>query len=207
MRRIAAIALGVACLLALAAPAGAADRYQSSVINVYWHYQEPLAANAYRQTTWYVGAYEGPDGIWSDLYQDVSVCVRLGPQNTRCRLESFRVGYSNLDRPGEYYTIDRQGLTEAHLRGLYMLESYDEFGNRRGSAEPAVIVTDVLGVGELTRSQEMHVYHSGCRYYVTATKGLSRDMVATGTLNGQDLGETSDGFLANNATRTYYHEC
>lgn len=207
MRRIAAVMLGVACLLALATPAGAADRYQSSVVNVYWYYQEQLTANVYRQTTWYVGVYEDSGSKWSDLYQDVSICVRLSPRTTRCRLQSFKIGYSNLDRPGEYYTIDRQGLTEAHLRGLYVLESYDEYGNARGSAKAALIVTDVLGVGELTESQELHVYHSGCRYYVTATKGLSRDLEATGTLNGQDLGETYDGFLANNATLSHYHEC
>lgn len=206
MRRIAAVMLGVACLLALAAPAGAADRYQSSVINVYWHYQEPLAPNAYRLTTWYVGVYEDSGSKWSDLYQDVTVCVQFGPR-VRCRLESYKVGYSNLDRPGEYYTIDRQGLTEAHLRGLYMLESYDKFGNRRGSAEPAVIVTHAEGVGEITPSQELHVYHSGCQYYVTASKGVSRGLEATGTLNGQDLGETYDGFMSNDATLTHYNGC
>jgi hypothetical protein len=208
MRRIAAVSFGVACVLSLATPAGAApNRYESSVVNVFWYYQEPLAVNAYRQTTWYVGVYEDSNGTFSDLYQDVSVCVRFSPQRIRCRTESYKVGYSELDRPGELYTIDRQGLTEAHLRGFYLLESFDESGNPTGSAEPTLITTDVLGVGDLSRSREKHTYHAGCEHYTTTTKGLSRDLEATGTLNGEDLGETYDGFMANNATLSHYHQC
>ncbi|HJP64694.1 MAG TPA: hypothetical protein VKA30_00150 [Actinomycetota bacterium] len=201
MRRIAAVLIGAACLFGLAAPAGA-ETNQSSVLNVYWVTREPVTQNVYRQVTWYVGVYQDAEyGTSSDGYQEVDLCVRKG-NRTRCRQESFKVGYSNLDKQGEYYTVDAVGLTSASLRGIYPLQTYDQYGNPTGDAEWTVITADVKGTGDITHSQDAYAHHEGDCYYVEITDTNSRPFEATGTENGADLGTTSLGIFSASQSRT-----
>lgn len=210
MRRIAAVLIGAACLVGLAIPAGASppENEKSAVLNVYWITREPTGERTFRQTTWYVGAYVSDEyGTTSDGYQDISNCILLDRRNYRCRQESFKVGYSNLRRPGEYFTIDTQNLDYSTLRGLYPLQAYDEDGDPIGPVEWTVITADVTGQGELSSSQDTYTHKEGkCRYRTTTTT-LERGFVAAGTVNGVELEPTRTGFLNYSESRTISSGC
>ena len=205
MRRIAAVLIGAACLVGLAIPAGAAppEDEKSAVVNVYWTIREKTGDRTFRQTTWYVGAYVSSEyGASSDGYQDVSNCVFLDRRHYRCRQESFKIGYSNLDRPGEYFTIDAQNLDYATLGGLYPLQSYDDNGFPTGPIEWTVITADITGKGELRSSTDTYTHRDGDCRYRTTTSTLERGFVAGGTVNGMELPPTTDGFMNYSESRT-----
>jgi hypothetical protein len=210
MRRIAAVLIGAACLIGLAIPAGAAppEDEKSAVLNVYWTTRESTGEHTFRQTTWYVGAYVSSEyATSSDGYQQVDNCVVLDRRHYRCQQESFKVGYSDLRGPGEYFTIDTQNLDYATLRGLYPLQAYDDNGNPIGPVEWTVITADVTGEGELSSSQESYTHKEGTCRYRTTTTTLERGFVAAGTVNGVELQPTRDGFLNYSESRTISHGC
>ncbi|MFN2589639.1 MAG: hypothetical protein ABR518_02580 [Actinomycetota bacterium] len=212
MRRIAVSLLGAACLLVgWTGPAGAAPSGESntgSSVNVFWTTREPIGPNTFRLTTWYIGVYSDSEyGISSDAYQSVSACVYFDSRHYRCRQQSYRVGFSDLNKPGESYVIDDQNLEYATIRGLYPLESYDEYGNPAGPAEWTRVTADVTGVGDIGTSKSTRTGRRGGCWYRTTTESAGRGMVATGTVNGADLGSTNEGGMSTYTSRTVYHSC
>lgn len=209
MRRIAAVLLGATFLVGLAIPAGAAtEDEKSAVLNVYWTSRESTGQYTFRQTTWYVGAYVSSEyPTSSDGYQSVDNCVFLDRRHYRCRQESFKVGYSDLKGPGEYFTIDPNNLDYATLRGLYPLQSYDQNGNPTGPIEWTVITADVTGVGPLDSSRDTYTHHEGDCRYRTTTDNLERGFVADGTVNGVALEPTKEGFMSYSESHTISRGC
>ncbi|HEX9235889.1 MAG TPA: hypothetical protein VF972_06390 [Actinomycetota bacterium] len=209
MRRIFAVVLGAASLLAFAMPAGATTQSgTSSVINVYWVTKVPLGSNSYQQTTWYVGAYtDSQYGTSSDGYQEVDTCVFKDRRHVRCRQDSYMVGYTDLSRQGEYFNIDTQNLDYANLRGLYGLQAYDSNGNPTGSPQWTVITADVTGVGDVTQTTSKDIYHSGSCHSVSTYTEKDRPFSATGSENGTDLGTTKQGYFSVTSYTTVSHGC
>jgi hypothetical protein len=210
MRRIAAVLIGAGCLVGLAVPAGAvpSETEKSAVINVYWTTRESTGEHTFRLTTWYVGAYASSEyGATSDGYVEVDDCVFLDRDNYRCRQAYFAVGYSKLNRRGEYFTIDEQNLDYATLRGFYPLQAYDDNGNPIGDPKWTVITADVKGTGDVRSTRETYWHNDGTCRYLTTTETLARGFVATGTVNGADLGSTERGFLSYSEARTVSHGC
>lgn len=195
MRRFILLTLASALVLAIGAPAHAAKpvktTYDSVSANAFWSTEEQLSPTTVKRTTWYVGIYQSTEGTFSDLYVDTSTCtIRL--RGEECTYE-FKSGYSDLS-DGDF-TIDGQDLTAAHLEETYLLQSWDEEGNPTEST-PATIVADWTGVGEIERNSGKSSYCDDYYCYKSKFEDAFRSAEATGSIDGDDLGETYDASLS-----------
>lgn len=205
MRKLGVLFIGMVVALGVAAPGAAAPptktKGSSSSANAFWYFTETPAKNTVRNTVWYVGVFAGSDGIWSDLYEEVETCQTRG-RRTTCSYSS-RYGFSDLS--DGVFTIDGEGLTEAHLEGTYVLEQYDENGNLIGS-DPTTIVADFQGLGEIQRSGGRTTYCDEFVCFRTTFEDAFRTAEAYGTVDGWDLGETYDAYLSSGAFREMTRE-
>jgi hypothetical protein len=208
MRKVAILALAIA-LLAVSAGAAQASkptktRSDNVSANAFWYTTEWLSATSYRSTVWYVGVYQGSEGTFSDLYFDSSICEVTPPEDT-CTVESSRYGFSDLT--GQTFTIDAKSLTSAHLDAVFDLQEYDADFDPVGDPVPAHIVTDWTGVGSLSREKSSYILHTPCGTFRYASKGVNRSAEATGSIEGTDLGETYDAYLARGSWRSAEPAC
>jgi hypothetical protein len=208
MRKIAILAFAIAFLALAAGPAQASKptktKSADSSANAFWYTTEWLSDTTYRSTVWYVGVYQSSEGTFSDLYFDSSVCEVTPPEDT-CTSESSRYGFSDLS--GQAFTMDVKELTSAHLDAVYDLQTYDADFNPVGDPVATRIVTDWTGAGSLSREKSSYSIHTGCGVISYKSNGVSRLATATGSLDGTDLGETDDGYLAKGASRSMDRTC
>jgi hypothetical protein len=208
MRKVAILALAIA-LLAVAtgsAQAGKPTKTRSadSSANAFWYTTEWLSETTYRSTVWYVGVYQSSEGVFSDLYFDSSICDVTPPEDT-CTSESSRYGFSDL--AGQTFTIDVKGLMSAHLDAVYDLQAYDADFNPVGDPVATHIVTDWTGIGSMSREKSSYSLHTPCGVIRYKSNGVNRSAEATGSLDGSDLGETYDAYLAKGASRSMERTC
>ena len=200
MKKIVLLFVVVALAVGVVAPSVAAppQRYKTATAsaNAFWYFTETPARNTVVNRVWYVGVFSGTDGIWSDLYESVETCVTRG-RRTSCTYTS-RYGFSDLS--DGVFTIDDEGLTEAHIEGTYLLEEYDDEGNFV-SSEPVTIVADLEGIGEIYESSGRSTYCDPYFCFRTTFTDASRQAEAYGSVNGEDLGETYDAYLSSGASR------
>lgn len=205
MRKLGLVVIGVVLALGVVAPATAAPptrtKSATSSANAFWYFTETPSRNTTVNRVWYVGVFAGTDGIWSDLYESVETCVTRG-HRTNCTYTS-RYGFSDLS--DGVFTIDADGLTEAHIEGTYLLEEYDEEWNVI-SSEPATIVADLEGIGELYESSGRSTYCDPYFCFRSTFTDASRSAEAYGSVNGFDLGETYDAYLSSGAFREVIRE-
>jgi hypothetical protein len=199
-------------VLALAAPAQAKKPFRSNITTAeaFWISDVQLTPDTVRETTWYVGVFAETDGgtfLYSDLYQDVEDCTTDPNGNVTCTEVSDKFGDSDLTGPGDTFTMDFDTLTSAHLQGTYTLQAFDQNGNPVGSPETDTIVADWTGTGDLIKTHSKFSFHSKCVHFTATDKGITRPADATGTLNGTDLGTTSDTFFGGDATLQVDHFC
>jgi hypothetical protein len=208
MRKIAVLALALTFLAVAAAPTQAAKptrtRSQDVSANAFWYTNEPISATSYRSTVWYVGVYRSGEETFSDLYFDSSICEITPPEDT-CTPESSRYGYSDLT--GQTFTMDTRELASAHLDAVYDLQEYDADFNPVGDPVATHIVTDWTGIGTLSREKSSYKVTTPCGIVRYTSKGLNRGAEATGELEGTDLGETYDAYLATGASRSFERIC
>jgi hypothetical protein len=197
MRKLLILFLGAFLTLGLAAPSQAAkptrSTYASSSTNAFWYFTDQIARNTTRDTVWYVGAYVDQDGaVFSDLYVETETC-RTARNRVTCEFSS-KYGYSDLS--DGVFSLDATNLTAAHIEGTYALEEYDSRG-RLVSSTPTSIVADITGIGDIQTSGGKSTY---CDPFVCIRSTFAdrfRQAVASGTVNGTDLGETYDANIAN----------
>ncbi len=205
MRRLGLVFIGIVLAFGVVAPATAAPPTKSkgthASANAFWYFTETPAKNTVVNRVWYVGVFAGSDGIWSDLYESVETCVTRG-RRTNCTYSS-RYGFSDLS--DGVFTMDTQGLTEAHLEGTYLLEEYDENRNVISST-PATIVADFVGVGEINENSGRSTYCDQFVCFRTTFEDAYRQAEAYGTVDGVDLGETYDAWLSAGAFREMIRE-
>lgn len=209
MRKIAILAFAIALLALAAGPAQASKptktRSADVSANAFWYTTEWLSETSYRSTVWYVGVYQSSEDTFSDLYFDSSICEVTPPEDT-CTFESSRYGFSDLS--GETFTIDAKSLTSAHLDAVYDLQEYDGEFNPVGDPVATHIVTDWTGVGSsLSREKSSYSVHTPCGVIRYTSKGVSLAAEATGSLDGTDLGETYDAYLATGISRSFEATC
>jgi hypothetical protein len=208
MRKVAILTLAIALLALAAGPAQAGKptktKSASLSANAFWYTTEWLSQTSYRSTVWYVGVYQDSEETFSDLYFDSSICEVTPPEDT-CTFESSRYGFSDLS--GQTFTIDAKGLTTAHLDAVYDLQAYDADFNPVGDAVATHIVTDWTGVGSLSREKSSYSLHTPCGLVRYKSNGENRSGEATGSLDGADLGETDDAYLAKYASRSAEPTC
>jgi hypothetical protein len=208
MRKVAIVVLAIALLAVAASSAQAGKptktRSTSLSANAFWHTTEWLSATSYRSTVWYVGVYQDTEETFSDLYYDSSIC-EVTPPEDECTSESSRYGFSDL--AGQTFTIDAKGLTSAHLDAVYDLQAYDSDFDPVGDPVATHIVTDWTGVGSLSREKSSYSLHTPCGLVRYKSNGVSRSAEATGSLDGTDLGQTDDAYLAKYASRNAEPTC
>jgi hypothetical protein len=208
MRKIAILALAVGALAVAVGPAqaGKPTRIKSAnaSANAFWYSTEALSPTSYRITVWYVGVYQSSEGTFSDLYVDSSICEVTPPEDT-CVPESSRYGFSDL--VGQTFTIDAKSLTSSHLDASYDLQEYDADWNPVGDPVATHIVTDWTGIGALYREKSSYSVHTPCGVVRYTSKGLNRSAEATGSVEGTDLGETYDAYLATGTSRSFEPAC
>lgn len=208
MRKIAILALTVAFLAVAvgAAQAGKPTKTRSAnaSANAFWYSTEPISATSYRSTVWYVGVYKSSEETFSDLYVDTVICEVTPPEDT-CSSESSRYGFSDL--AGQTFTIDARSLTASHLDAVYDLQEYDADGNPVGDPVATHIVTDWTGIDALFREKSSYSVHTPCGIVRYTSKGLNRAAEATGSVDGTDLGETYDAYLATGTSRSFERTC
>jgi hypothetical protein len=208
MRKVAILTLAIALLAVAAGSAQASKptrtRSASVSANAFWYTTEWLSATSYRSTVWYVGVYQETGETYSDLYFDSSICEVTPPEDT-CTSESSRYGFSDLN--GDTFTIDAKGLTSAHLDAVYDLQAFDADFNPIGDPVATHIVTDWTGVGSLSREKSSYSIHTPCGVFRYTSKGVNRGAEATGSLDGTDLGETYDAYLARGSWRSAEPTC
>jgi hypothetical protein len=103
--------------------------------------------------------------------------------------------------------MDVTGLSSASLDGTYQLQAYDQDGNPVGSPETDRVVAEWTGTGPIVKSHSKFSFHQKCIHFQATDKGETRAADATGTLNGLDLGTTSDTFFGGDATFQVDHFC
>jgi hypothetical protein len=208
MRKVAILALAIALLAVAAGPAQGSKPTKTKSTNVsanaFWYTTEWLSATSYRSTVWYVGVYESSEETFSDLYFDSSICEVTPPEDT-CSFESSRYGFSDLT--GQTFTIDAKDLTTAHLDAVFDLQAYDADFNPVGDPVATPVVTDWTGVGSSYRDKSSYSVHTPCGLIRYTSKGVSRSAEATGSLDGTDLGETYDAYLATGSSRSVERIC
>lgn len=200
MRKIGLLFIGVVLALGVVAPVNAAKptrtTTESASANAFWYSTETPARNTVVNRVWYVGVFVDQYGVFSDLYEDVETCVTRG-RRTTCTYSS-RYGFSDLS--DGVFTIDRDGLTVAHLAATYNLERYDDRGNLVGT-DPTAIVADWEGIGDIETSSGRSTYCDPYFCFRSTFTNSFRTAEATGTVNGVDLGETYDAYLSDGASR------
>lgn len=195
-RRSLGILLGVFLLVGLVSPALAVERQtKSKSLNAFWYSYETLAPSAYRQTTWYVGAFVSSGrfgGTWSDLYQSVDLCrvTRRGPV---CENESFAIGIKELTK--EEFFLDERRLETGWIDATYNLETYDASG-RPGPAVPTHILATFEGVGPIESSKETFVYEDENFIFRFTFQGFFRTAESYGWIDGVSIGETYDAYMS-----------
>jgi hypothetical protein len=172
--------------------------------NAFWYTTRWLSDTSYRSTVWYVGVYIDGGETYSDLYFDSSICEVTPPEDT-CTSESSRYGFSDLS--GQTFTIDAKKLMSAHLDAVYDLQAYDADFNPVGDPVATHIVTDWAGVGTLSREKSSYSVHTPCGIFRYRSNGVNRSADAIGSLDGTDLGETDDGYLAKGSSRSVESTC
>ena len=207
MRKLAILALAIAMLTFAAGPAQASKptktRSTNASANAFWYSTESISATSYRSTVWYVGVYQSSEGTFSDLYVDTLICEVTPPEDT-CTSESSRYGFSDLAR--QTFTID-ESLTSSHLDAVYDLQEYDADFNPVGDPVATHIVADWTGIGSLYREKSSYSVHTPCGVLRYTSQGVNRSAEATGSVDGADLGETYDAYLATGTSRSFEATC
>lgn len=202
MRRSIMLLLVSATVLALGAPAEAAKpvktTYDSVNANAFWYFEEQLSPATVKRTTWYVGVYRSTDGTFSDLYVETATCT-TGKRGESCTWESL-YGYSDLSGDGEF-TIDEQDLTSAHLAETYLLQSFDEKGEPAEEMS-ASIVADWTGIDDIEENSGKSSYCDDYFCSKSTWDEAFRSAEADATVNGEELGETYDAWLARYHSQT-----
>jgi hypothetical protein len=204
MRKVAILALAVALVAAGAAQAGKPTKSTNVSANAFWYTTEWLSQTSYRSTVWYVGVYQDSGETFSDFYFDSSIC-EVTPPEDECTFEASRYGFSDLTN--DTFTIDAKDLTTAHLDAVYDLQDYDADFNPVGDPVATHIVTDWTGVGSRFREKSSYSVHTPCGVVRYTSKGVNRSAEATGSIDGTDLGETYDAYLATGTSRTFEPTC
>jgi hypothetical protein len=212
MRRLTVLILVAGLgVLGLAAPAQARPtRSHFTTAEAFWYFEEQTGPNTFTETTWYVGVFvstEGKSSTYTDLYQDVQECTVDPDGNEHCTGISFKYGDTDLSGPTDSFTMDLNDLSSASLDGTYEVQSYDRDGNPVGSPETYRVVAEWTGTGPLFRSHTKFSFHQKCIHFQVTDKGVMRAADATGTLNGTDLGTTSDTFFGGDANLQVEHFC
>jgi hypothetical protein len=207
MRKLAILTLAIALLAGAAGQARASKPTKSINVSAsaFWYTTEPLSATTYRSTVWYIGVYQSSgEDTFSDLYFESSIC-EVAPPEDECTFESSRYGFSDL--AGQTFTIDAKGLTTAHLDAVYDLQAVDADFNPIGDPVATHIVADWTGLGSYSREKSSYSIHTPCGIVRYSSKGVSRSGEATGSLDGTDLGETYDAYLASGTSRSFEPTC
>jgi hypothetical protein len=213
----AALILGLAA--SIAAPSGAAKgggrpvkfTFSGSSADAFWYTDERIDDTHVRESVWYVGVFQSPDGTSSDVYRDVAVCTEGGIKGEECTIESSMYGFTDLV-PGEF-KYDAKRLSSAHLNATYLMQAYDTDGNTSGDPFPLQVTTDWSAAGQVVKSKGTSVYRSGCETFHDNFRGSFRAQDATGHLDGgaqvpsQDLGSTDDATLGTNSDRSSQRTC
>jgi hypothetical protein len=208
MRKIAILSIAAAMLAVAVGPAEAGKpirtRSANLSANAFWYSIETISPTSYRSSVWYVGVYQSSEETFSDLYFDTSICEVTPPEDT-CTPESSRYGFSDLS--GQTFTIDAKSLSASHLDATYDLQEYDADFNPVGDPVATHIVTDWTGIGSLFREKSSYSVQTPCGLVRYTSKGVNRSAEATGSVDGLDLGETYDAYLASGASRSFEPTC
>jgi hypothetical protein len=207
--RVKALLICAALLVvASAAPAEARrpNRYESedASANAFWYQTEQLSKSSYQTVVTYVGVYESSDGegAWADVYRDVERC-RVTRRGEDCQYVSEF--YADAFLSPDQFSI-AEDLSSAHLDAVFELYSYDDRGRNTGS-DSIHVVTDWSGVGEVDESRETYTFHSDCFSYRSTYDSTSRSAEATGSVDEEDLGQTSDAWLGYSSSRSTERTC
>jgi hypothetical protein len=209
MRRSFVLVAAAAMLVALAPQAVAAppslsfNRSSSITAQSFWYSHQQLSKSSYSDSVWYVGVYGSGSFLYSDLYKDVETC-KVSHKGTSCT-DTFL--YGDTDLTSQNFTIDASQLTSANLDAVYQLQAYDQYGNPSGSPAQTHVVADWTGNGSLTRTSENDTYRFGCSMFRFSSRGLFRNAEATGSINGSDLGTTTDAFMATSTETDFERTC
>jgi hypothetical protein len=103
-------------------------------------------------------------------------------------------------RPG---VLDRREAPRlGPFDAVYDLQEYDADFNPVGDPVAMRIVTNWTGMGSLSREKSSDSIHAPCGVIQYTSRGVSRAAEATGSLDGVDLGETYDAYLARGTSRS-----
>ena len=215
MRKALGILIAAAVMVSPAGPAAQAvqphhERYAARWVNVFWHSRVRVDHDTYLKITWYAGAYDrGEEGFYSDLYRSAERCQKQDGRD-RCRYDQDLAWYGDTTRSADASFTLNQRLTSGRLDASYRL--FRQGNDRRILVGRFRVVTDLLGVGDMTRGRSSYTVHQGCTTIKYSGKYAYRQATAVGTLTGpdgdtRDLGQTDDATFGENEDVEIEHTC
>jgi hypothetical protein len=90
---------------------------------------------------------------------------------------------------------------------VYPLQAYDQYGNPSGSPVQTHVISDWTANGALTRTSTNDTERFGCSLFRFTSRGNYRPAQATGSINGSDLGITTDAFMATSSDTDFERTC
>ena len=205
MRRI-AVLLAVLVLLIAAPPIASAKTSEKTTTSklafALWTTRQDLAPNVQRITNWYVEMSAGSDGTFSQLFYERFLCQGAAA-DVPCVVEENRDGSSRAK--GRIFAVSPD-LRTASLEATFDVQSIRPPGVPVGTPSAVHIAVSWTAIDVPVRAQGVTAYDGRCAYRQTVRETAVRAS-ATGTLDGEPLGKTTDARLVSSVVHERQTSC
>lgn len=167
-----------------------------------WTKRQDIAPDVYRITNWYVEMSSGSDGMHSQLFYERFLCQDAGAEFP-CVVEENRDGTSRST--GRRFSVSTD-LRRGSLDATFDVQSIYPPGVPVGDPSPVRIFVSWTAIDAPVRAQGMTEYDGKCAYRQTVHETAVRAR-ATGVLDGQKLGSTTEARLVSSIVSERRENC
>lgn len=206
MRRTSAVALLCAFLVTATAPLASAKTTQKTTASklafALWTTRQDLAPNVHRITNWYVEMSAGTDGTHSQLFYERFLC-QDAVVDVPCVVEENRDGSSRAK--GRRFSVSPD-LRKGSLDAMFDVQSIRPPGVPVGTPSAVHVAVSWTAIDVPVRAQGVTAYDGRCAYRQTVRETAVR-AAATGTLDGEPLGKTTEARLVSSVVQERRESC
>jgi hypothetical protein len=209
VRRLLTVITAFAVLGGFAAAAQArptATRSTFATVSASWSTTKKLPGGDSRRTEWYIDVSRGQgEESYSFLTRLILRCHGTGVTED-CRQTSTVAGPSDLS--GQTFEMDAERPMAAHLDATYDLQAYDTQGHPLGRQRATRFVASWTGSGRVERGRDTVIHRDRCEFSRSVAVTDSQAARARATVNGKDLGKSSDASVGlGHRTALERHAC
>lgn len=167
-----------------------------------WTSRQDLAPHIHRITNWYVEMSAGTDGMYSQLFYERFLCQDAAA-DAPCIVEENREGSSRAK--GRHFAVSPD-LRTGSLHATFDVQSIRPPGVPVGTPAPVQLAVSWTAIDAPVRAQGVTAYDGRCAYRQTVRETAVRAS-ATGTLDGEPLGKTTEARLVSSVVQERRESC